>query len=56
MKKKLQKLQLSRETLRSLDGSKLSEAAGGIGSTHTQCDTCSCVTCQVGRSNDCACG
>ena len=58
MKKRLQKLQLSRETLRSLDEVKLSDAAGGVSTGHarTGCDTCSCVTCPIGRSVDCACG
>jgi hypothetical protein len=58
MKKKMtQKLQLSRETLRSLNSSELLEAAGGVSTGHvrTGCDTCSCVTCPVGRSVDCAC-
>ena len=52
-KKAVQKLQLSRETIRSLNSGELVEAVGGV-SLMTRCLTCSAdPSCPVGRSDGC---
>lgn len=52
-KKTIQKLQLSRETLRGLNSEELVEAAGGV-SLMTRCLTCSAdPSCPAGRSDAC---
>jgi hypothetical protein len=44
MKKKLQKLSLTKETLRSLEDSGLNQVAGGV---TTQPDTCPIISCNA---------
>ena len=53
MKKTIQKLQLSRETIRCLNSDELVEAVGGV-SLLTRCENCSAdPSCPVGRSAGC---
>jgi hypothetical protein len=52
-RKALPKLQLSRETIRSLNSDEIVEAVGGV-SLMTRCLTCSAdPSCPVGRSDGC---
>ena len=52
MRKKVKNLRLSKETLRSLDGSQLSNVGGGYPySTASNCDACSDTCTQCGTIN-----
>jgi hypothetical protein len=44
MKRQLKKLELNRETLRTLEATELSEANGGVTARYCYTDTCTCET------------
>lgn len=55
MKKKVGKLQLSRETLRRLDDKALAGVGAGVSVVDTDCGTCA-ADCPTGVNGTCSCG
>lgn len=54
MKKRIAKLRLNRETLRALDGNRLSQVAGGKTESDCMCtDSITCQSCNASCDSDC---